>query len=389
MPPPIQDQDLDDYSPQYTRNPPLSPSRDQSEAFSTGPVAGPSEAVRRQRLSEYTERAYSPSAYHIDGSGNGHSEHEAALLTHASRDVRNDDRVGESDRYRNEYGEPESGPSRSIREDEQVYPKANSKKARTSTVDADDQREDNGKSIHRRAAQACLRCRRQKLKCLGGCPCDRCTKAKVECDFGQPGGVPTVRSGVVAAEANARLQQLESSVATLLAGLSGSGSVKPPVTVPAGGGFFGEAGVDPASFERRLSGATGAIAPFLTSDGRPNLPPLQPWRTDIPPPLHVRAVEAPHRMDQLPAISASLSPDGQPVPQVRFSSSPNVVFSAPSFSPSNAPSSGISPGSALSGGEREKKEKKLGKGQKAEERLAAASNEGFEPPFRALLYQVC
>ena len=39
----------------------------------------------------------------------------------------------------------------------------------------------------RRATQACLRCRKQKLRCLGGRPCERCVKASKECDFGKPG----------------------------------------------------------------------------------------------------------------------------------------------------------------------------------------------------------
>jgi hypothetical protein len=35
----------------------------------------------------------------------------------------------------------------------------------------------------KRASQACLRCRRQKLRCLGGWPCKRCEKNKSECDL--------------------------------------------------------------------------------------------------------------------------------------------------------------------------------------------------------------
>lgn len=41
----------------------------------------------------------------------------------------------------------------------------------------------------RRAPQACLRCRKQKLRCLGGRPCARCVKANKGCDFSKPGQV--------------------------------------------------------------------------------------------------------------------------------------------------------------------------------------------------------
>jgi hypothetical protein len=37
----------------------------------------------------------------------------------------------------------------------------------------------------RRAMQACFRCRKQKLRCLGRRPCVRCVKANKECDFGK------------------------------------------------------------------------------------------------------------------------------------------------------------------------------------------------------------
>ncbi|KAH7090833.1 hypothetical protein FB567DRAFT_300647 [Paraphoma chrysanthemicola] len=100
----------------------------------------------------------------------------------------------------------------------------------------------------RRAMQACLRCRKQKLRCLGGRPCVRCVKANRECDFGKPGQAPaapnsgTNTNGSVAEDgdgvaAKARLEYLESSVANLLAGLhnpstNGSDLMPAPATAP-------------------------------------------------------------------------------------------------------------------------------------------------------------
>lgn len=94
-----------------------------------------------------------------------------------------------------------------------------------------------------RAAQACLRCRRQKLRCLGGNPCERCVRTSNVCDFGLPGGQPggkavqdacdvnsigAIPAPIVAQEAatiqdegrDERLKHLESSVVNLLAGLA-------------------------------------------------------------------------------------------------------------------------------------------------------------------------
>jgi hypothetical protein len=90
-----------------------------------------------------------------------------------------------------------------------------------------------------RAAQACLRCRRQKLRCLGGNPCERCVKTSNVCDFGHTGGTavqdtgnaistgavtqPMAREEPAAAHdqgRDERLKLLETSVANLLAGLA-------------------------------------------------------------------------------------------------------------------------------------------------------------------------
>lgn len=89
-----------------------------------------------------------------------------------------------------------------------------------------------------RAAHACLRCRRQKLRCLGGQPCERCIRTSNVCDFGRIGGRATQDTGETNSpeaivETNVatppivndrgraeRLKQLETSVADLLAGLA-------------------------------------------------------------------------------------------------------------------------------------------------------------------------
>lgn len=89
-----------------------------------------------------------------------------------------------------------------------------------------------------RAAHACIRCRRQKLRCLGGDPCERCVRTSNKCDFGLAGD-PAVQStgdensttvgvSIVGAESvvpreggrDERLKHLEISVANLLGGLA-------------------------------------------------------------------------------------------------------------------------------------------------------------------------
>jgi len=90
-----------------------------------------------------------------------------------------------------------------------------------------------------RAAQACLRCRRQKLRCLGGNPCERCVRTSNACDFGHTGGrAVQVTAGENSSEVvsvpvdeedpavahdqgrDERLKLLETNVANLLAGLA-------------------------------------------------------------------------------------------------------------------------------------------------------------------------
>lgn len=73
-----------------------------------------------------------------------------------------------------------------------------------------------------RAAKACRRCHRKKLRCHGGHPCNSCKRAHQSCDFGetsiQAGG--SASGGTETADVNKRFQNLENLVNTLLAKVS-------------------------------------------------------------------------------------------------------------------------------------------------------------------------
>lgn len=310
---------------------------------------------------------------------------------------------------------PSSSSKRSMQDrdiDEDPQPKPRSKRKTEVGIadDGDSEQNGSGSAGPKRAAQACVRCRKQKLRCLGGWPCNRCSKAKVVCDFGRPGP-----GGGGAA--NARLEQLESSVANLLAGLAGGGmggygggsgshgGRGGEVSAGGGGGSrnagpypngeilhtfdpivrnaysseprryssSSQTGSGPASWDHKASATSTSTSSFPA----------------IPPPTHRRPLDPPRFGDQ--AIQA-VSPEEQARHQVRFGSSPNVSFLPPVItSPSQHGSSayGPSPGSAVTGRSDEGRDgKRIGKGQKAEERLAAATEGAFEPPFKALVYQV-
>ena len=270
---------------------------------------------------------------------------------------------------------------------------------------------DNSKTA-KRASQACLRCRRQKLRCLGGWPCDRCTKGRYECDFGaanlppgpRPGSGQQSAAAAAAAEANARLHQLESSVASLLAGLAngqgGQGARGADL-----GNLLAQAGLDRHMFDVQNGlGMAGGQVPSLhdfvegvtggrSGAGQPaagaaraSAETTGTWQGSLPPPTHSRPIITPRLASDLPEGGVNPSHDSH----VRFAASPHTAYSAPSLtSPSNAASSGISPGSALSGeGSHAKRAGKQKKGQKAEERLAAATEGEYEPPFKSLVFQV-
>lgn len=241
----------------------------------------------------------------------------------------------------------------------------------------------------RRATQACLRCRRQKLRCLGGWPCDRCERAKQVCDFGKtadPYLAPGRAAGalpdginVAGSEANTRLELLESNVARLLAGLAGGGVFRDPGAAPAFHGQHGE-------------GQNSSAAPPTRHGRQTSLNVGEPWSSggaSLPQPTHVRRVETPRTADVATSsgFQPSVSPD-ELNQHVRFGSTPNVTIISGGVmtSPSNY-SSGISPNSMVGGGLAPER-KRTGKGQKAEERLAAVTEGSFEPPFKALVYQV-
>lgn len=204
----------------------------------------------------------------------------------------------------------------------------------------------------RRAMQACFRCRRQKLRCLGGRPCARCVKANQECDFGKPGQAPVAPNLGTGTDTNAevfedgcgrapggRLESLENRVAGLLAGLH---------KVP-----------------------TPAAAPFIP----------------LPAPVTAPAATYDTTPFTNPATSALLStsdpPTTQGLGQVRFDNSPQVNFISP-HSYSSQPET-TSPSAEHDAGPHGKHNHSE---EEAEERLASATRDGFEPPFQALVYQV-
>ncbi|WVW82755.1 hypothetical protein I302_104766 [Kwoniella bestiolae CBS 10118] len=278
-------------------------------------------------------------------------------------------------------------------------------------------KEDDSEHTPRRAAQACLRCRKQKLKCIGGWPCDRCSKSKNVCDFGRPGVTASTSSsannhnGGNGSEANTRLEQLESSVANLLAGLAGSN----------GSGGGSRTGYPNHELLHTFDPVKKRQETLQTESGAP-YPPHHTsgsqYTQNIPPPTHVKTLDPPRRTISTSSLHnntipvASMSPDdlhsssnpiGMSQNHVRFTSSPNMTFiSHNNQSPSGLSSSGTgpSPASANTAGtgvgsvssadllKEPLVKKRKGKGQKAEERLAAATEGDFaEPPFKALVYQ--
>lgn len=218
------------------------------------------------------------------------------------------------------------------------------------------QQHDQQHQQERRAMQACFRCRKQKLRCHGGRPCVRCVRASKECDFGKPGQASaalnsnTNTNGKVVedrdgAAAGTRLECLESRVANLLAGLDEPGaSAANPLPAPAAAPAAG-----PPTHDTTASHDTTAF-------------------TDTAPPA---------------LLSTSGPPTTQGLGQVRFGNSPEVNLISP-HSYSSRPET-ISPSrecdAAGRGNHKDNKEE-------AEERLASATRDGFNPPFQALVYQV-
>jgi hypothetical protein len=225
----------------------------------------------------------------------------------------------------------------------------------------------------RRAMQACFRCHKQKLRCFGGQPCVRCVKDNKECDFAKPGQASaapnpsTNTNGKVVAvgdgvAAGVRLEYLESRVADLLAGLdehgaSGADLLPAPAAAPA-----------PTPAPARALARAPARAPAAA------LPASGPSTYDTTAFTNT-------------ATPALLCPSGPPTTrglgQVRFGNSPEVNLISP-HSYSSRPET-ISPSREYDAGGRGKhKDNEV----EAEERLASATRDRFEPPFQALVYQV-
>jgi hypothetical protein len=238
----------------------------------------------------------------------------------------------------------------------------------------------------RRAMQACFRCRKQKLRCFGGRPCVRCVKANKECDFGKPGLVSaalnssTNTNGKVVEDgdgvaAGARSEYLDGRTANLLAGLDEPGASRAdllpaPAAAPT---------PTPATAPSTAALAAPVVAPATAPAPAPD-PAAAALLAPGPPTYDTTAFTN-------TATPALLSTSGPPTTlglgQVRFGNSPEVNLISP-HSYSSRPET-ISPSREYDAGGRGKHKDNE---EEAEERLASATRDGFEPPFQALVYQV-
>ncbi|WVN86579.1 uncharacterized protein L203_101746 [Cryptococcus depauperatus CBS 7841] len=231
----------------------------------------------------------------------------------------------------------------------------------------------------RRAAQACLRCRKQKLKCIGGWPCNRCTKSKNVCDFGRPGmgPPPKLQGDSASSEANARLEQLESNVANLLAGLAGGNA----------GSFPNNEMLhtfDPVRRRDDMRGGNCGLS-FRGSDNGE-------WNSNFSPPTHVRPIESSQGVGHSTSINTARSSD-DPTHHVRFTSLPHRTFHQRVYPRSNFSSNDIGP-SPASGSQPESvgngsiKKNSQGKRQGAERKMTTATGADLdEAPFEPLVLQ--
>ncbi|CAN9403101.1 unnamed protein product [Alternaria alternata] len=220
----------------------------------------------------------------------------------------------------------------------------------------------------RRATQACFRCRKQKLRCLGGRPCERCVKASKECDFGKPGHASPVpnsnnntnTNGDVVedrhgAAARASLVRLEDSVTNLLAGLQNTGTN--------GTDLFPALTAAPAT--------VSSTVPVTAPAPAPAPPPLEPSS------YHATALTS-TATTALLSTSDPLTTQG--LGHVRFGDSPEVNFISPhSYSSRTETTSPSGEHDVRTGNEHRDNE--------GEERLASATKDGFGPPFQSLVYQ--
>ncbi|CAN9241101.1 unnamed protein product [Alternaria alternata] len=236
------------------------------------------------------------------------------------------------------------------------------------TIDAA-QRYEQQPQQDRRAIQACFRCRKQKLRCLGGRPCERCVKAVKECHFGKPGGASAApnsntntnknddvvedRNG---AAARASLVRLEDSVTNLLAGLHNTGTTNGTDLLPA-----------PTAAPATVS----PVVPITAS--APALPPLG---------LSTYHGTALTTTATPPLLSEPDPPTARGLGQVRFGDSPEVNFISPhSYSSQTETTSPSREHDARTASQHKDNE------NEGEERLASATKDGFGPPFQALVYQ--
>ena len=285
------------------------------------------------------------------------------------------------------------------------------RKSSKSKPNVKEEKDKDGKGGVRRATQACLRCRKQKLRCVGGDPCDRCVKSKNPCDFGRPaaGGVTTSQSRTAMGPevATARLEQLESSVANLLAGLAGSNHSQVP-NFPNGADVLHHFGSG-SGVSHGLGGARSSLN-GLDFDERQSLFDRLSSSTSVPTlgggsswsaisPTFNRPMDRMSSMQPLQNHLGRVSSAEELGRQhVRFSTSPNNVLTHnPALnSPSTYTSSGgfgQTPDDQPQGSSHHARsgrtpKKARSKGQEPEERLAAVTEQVYDPPFKALAYEV-
>jgi hypothetical protein len=232
------------------------------------------------------------------------------------------------------------------------------------------------KAGSRRAAKACLRCRKQKLKCVGGNPCDRCVKFVHTCDF-QPTStnvVPVSSSRKDNGDigiATARLEQLESNVADLLAGLA--------------------RGVHPTLPDGTNNQSVGQVHhphdPWHDSSIDENFGCSPIWPT-LSSGLNETSVDSANRLTQSGPSSQQANDTSHS--HVRFYTSPTAMLTPgdeviPSDQSGSLLGNFSSEGPAGQHvGQRMPSSKRLGPA----ERLAAVTAQPYDPPFKALTHEV-
>jgi hypothetical protein len=211
-----------------------------------------------------------------------------------------------------------------------------------------------------RAIQACFRCRKQKLRCLGGRPCVRCVKANKECDFGKPGQMPAAPNSsinMVEHGDGARLEYLENRAGLDEPGASGADLLPAPATAASLAPLAAPV-VTPVTAAVSAAALPVSGPPIYNTTGFTNTATLALHSTSGPPTI-------------------------QGLAQVRFGNPPEINLISP-HSYSSQPET-ISPSREYgAGGHGKHKDNE----EEAEERLASATRDGFEPPFQALVYQV-